>query len=186
MFWMRTFQKEVIVCLALTCTALAQTASISFEVATIKPTAAASGEQLSVGMSRDPARVSYSGVTLKNLVSQAYRVKDYQVTGPDWLDSDRFDLNAKIPDGGDIRQVPAMLQTLLVERFKLTLRRDKKVMPAYALVVAKNGSKLTKTEESSGDLRMMIGSKGRQVSGKVTMTAFSGALSTWMAARSWT
>ena len=49
-----------------------------------------------VAVYRNPGRVSYSYVSSQNLVSQAYRVKNFQISGPDWLDSVRFDIETKL------------------------------------------------------------------------------------------
>jgi uncharacterized protein (TIGR03435 family) len=65
------------------------------------------------------------------------------VQGPDWMAQQRFEIQAKIPDGASQDQVPEMLQALLAERFKLAIHRDKKDLPVYALIVGKNGPKLT-------------------------------------------
>jgi uncharacterized protein (TIGR03435 family) len=72
-----------------------------------------------------------------------------------------------------------MLKTLLAERFKLKLHKDKKVMPTYALLVAKGGPKLEKSTEE-GRLRMMMGPKGRQMSGSTTMENLANTLSNFM------
>jgi uncharacterized protein (TIGR03435 family) len=76
------------------------------------------------------------------LVVRAYGVKNYQVSGPAWMDSDRFDVNAKIPAGATQDQFRLMLQKLLADRFHMTVHRENKEMPVYALVVGKNGHKL--------------------------------------------
>jgi uncharacterized protein (TIGR03435 family) len=94
----------------------------------------------------DPGMVNYTNVTLKMLVSTAYNVKEYQVSGPDWFDSLGFDVMAKLPSGAPRSQVPAMLQTLLAERFKLTLHRETKDLPVYALIVGKGGPKLKEVD----------------------------------------
>jgi uncharacterized protein (TIGR03435 family) len=62
------------------------------------------------------------------------------------LNSARFDILAKIPDGAPRDQVPLMWQTLLVERFKLQIHRETKELPMYALVVGKNGPKMKESE----------------------------------------
>jgi len=80
---------------------------------------------------------------LADLIRIAYRVKAYQVQGPDWMAQQRFEIQAKIPEGVPEDKVPEMLQALLADRFKLTIHRDKKELPVYALIVGKNGSKLT-------------------------------------------
>ena len=72
----------------------------------------------------------------------AYGVKGFQISGPGWLDSERYDIVAKLPRGATKAEFMAMLQNLLAERFKLTLHREKKDLPMYALVVGKNGPKL--------------------------------------------
>ena len=82
-------------------------------------------------------------------MQNAYSVKDYQVTCPAWMDEQRFDISAKLPDGATKDQAPEMLQNLLKERFKVTLHREKKDHPIYALVAGKNGPKLKPAEVSA-------------------------------------
>jgi uncharacterized protein (TIGR03435 family) len=70
-------------------------------------------------------------------------VKRSQISGaPNWLDSVRFDIVAKVPEGATKEQAKVMLQNLLAERFKLTLHRETKELPVYALVVGAKGPKL--------------------------------------------
>jgi len=125
--------------------AMAQTAA--FEVASVKPAAPLDrGQILSgeahVGMKIDAARVDIGSMSLADLIRVAYRVKPYQISGPDWMASERFDVLAKMPEGATSDQVPEMLQALLAERFKLTVHRESKEHAVYALVVGKNGPKL--------------------------------------------
>jgi uncharacterized protein (TIGR03435 family) len=125
--------------------AMAQTAA--FEVASVKPAAPLDrGQILSgeahVGMKIDAARVDIGSMSLADLIRVAYRVKPYQISGPDWMASERFDVLAKMPEGANREQVPEMLQALLAERFKLTVHRESKEHAVYALVVGKNGPKL--------------------------------------------
>ena len=131
------------------CAALAQTTETSptFEVASVKPAAPITGNFISVGMrggpgTPDPGQITYTNVTVKNVLTQAYGVKSFQISGPGWLDSERFDIVAKLPRGATKAEFRAMLQNLLAERFKLTLHREKKDLPMYALVVGRNGPKL--------------------------------------------
>lgn len=89
-------------------------------------------------------RCELRGYTLKALVKMAYGLQDYQLTGgPKWFDSDRYDIDAKLPAGGSARQVPQMMQALLADRFQLAIHREIRTVSAYALVVDKNGPKLT-------------------------------------------
>jgi uncharacterized protein (TIGR03435 family) len=84
----------------------------------------------------------FTNVPLRQLIEQAYRVKPFQLTGPDWLSNVRFDIVAKYPAGTANEQLTLMLQTLLAERFHLAIHRESREMSAYALMVAKNGPKL--------------------------------------------
>src|ERR1039457_1427543 len=130
------------------CAAFGQTAenSPSFEVASVKPAAPIVGNRIQVMMrggpgSPDPGQITYSNVTVKNVVMNAYGVKGFQISGPGWLDSERYDIVAKLPRGATKAEFMAMLQNLLAERFKLTPHRKKKALPMYAVVVEKKGRK---------------------------------------------
>lgn len=90
----------------------------------------------------DPGLVVYKNLRLKDLLLTAYGVKDYQVDGPDWLDSERYDVVAKVAPGANTDEFAVMLRNLLMERFKLALHHESKQLPLYDLVVAKNGPKL--------------------------------------------
>jgi len=114
-----------------------------FEVASIKPaTVAPTGAQVHVGVQIDGAQVHCSYLSVRDYIRIAYRVKEHQVIGPDWLASERFDIHAKLPAGATRDQVPEMLQTLLEERFQIKMHRDSKEFPVYGVVVGKGGLKL--------------------------------------------
>jgi uncharacterized protein (TIGR03435 family) len=119
---------------------------LAFEVATIKPALPIQEQALSgkmhIGVNMDGARVDIGGMTLKDLIGIAYKLKPHQISGPDWMSVDRFDIMGKIPDGVSKDKMPEMLQTLLADRFKLTFHREDKETAVYALVVGKNGPKL--------------------------------------------
>ena len=126
----------------------------AFEVASIKPSAPLTGNggPRFMGMtggpgSRDPGRFTCSNCSLSMLVTQAYDIQRYQLTGPSWLDTERFDITAKVPEGATKEQFRLMQQDLLAERFKLTLHHEKKEMPLYELVIGKNGPKLKESAE---------------------------------------
>lgn len=121
---------------------------LQFEVASIKPTAPLNGGAVEIGTKTDPGRVTYNGVPLTLLIMNAYKVKRYQITGgPDWLNSERFDIVAKLPEGAKQDQVPEMLQSLLEDRFGLKLHHDTKELPLYELTVAKGGPKIKASAE---------------------------------------
>jgi uncharacterized protein (TIGR03435 family) len=122
-------------------------ATLAFEVATIKPAAPIDrakilSGQMHIGMKVDGARVDIGYFTLADLIRAAYSIKQYQLEGPGWMNEQRWDVQAKLPEGATKEQVPQMLQSLLADRFKLEVRRGTAEHPVYALVVGKNGSKL--------------------------------------------
>ena len=98
--------------------------------------------KIHVGMIVDGALVDIGTMSLADLIPAAFRVKPYQLNGPDWLGQNRFDIRGKIPDGVSKDQVPEMLQALLADRFKLAYHRETREHPIYALVVAKGGPKM--------------------------------------------
>jgi len=121
-------------------------APLAFEVATIKPARPLQEQVMSgkmhVGEKIDGARVDYGAMSLSDLIEKAYKVKSFQISGPAWLKTERFDILAKIPEGATKDQVPEMLQALLADRFKMTIRKETREHSIYALVVAKDGPKL--------------------------------------------
>jgi uncharacterized protein (TIGR03435 family) len=149
---------RVILFSALACAAWAQTpdSQVVFEVASIKPAPPSNGQRMFFGAkggpgSQDPGRYSAENYTLLDLLVNAYGVDRYQVTGPDWLGSERFNIMAKVPEGATKEQFKLMLQNLLAERFQLTLHRDKKEMQVYELVVAKSGPKMKEAAPEPAD-----------------------------------
>ena len=85
----------------------------------------------------DGAQLHYAGFPFREYVSRAYRVRVSQVIGPDWMASERFDIDAKLPAGTTPAQIPEMLQALLSDRFALKQHREQKEMPMYALTLGK-------------------------------------------------
>src|SRR5215471_890178 len=108
----------------------------AFDVASIKR---ASPDARGYSIRPLPGRLVAENVTLRLLIAEAYHVYDFQISGPKWIDADRYDLEAKID--GDVThtraQLRGMLQRLLTDRFALLVRRESKNMPIYALEVGK-------------------------------------------------
>jgi uncharacterized protein (TIGR03435 family) len=125
----------------------------SFEVASIKPSDPNPSNTMWIGMSADRAMVTYTNITLKDCIRAAYRMRDFQIIGPDWIARTRFEITAKLAAGASPDQIPEMLQTLLAERFKLTLRREMKEQSVYALTVGPGGPRL-KSSEMKADKRL--------------------------------
>ncbi len=175
--------RTVLLTAALALSALAQTPPPpTFEVASIKPTQQSQmlSGRIMVRMSTDAGRVTYSNVALRNIITTAFRIKDHQLTAPDWVNTTRFDINAKIPDGVNKEQVPEMLQALLAERFHLQFHKEEKTAPVYALIQAKGGIKLAKADAAAQEqkgTRMMMSPKGRRMTGNITMDTFANTIS---------
>lgn len=171
----------------------------TFEVASVKPTAldiaklaaqVQSGEMPRMGPRVDGARAEYIFMALKDLISLAYKVKPYQITGPDWMASQRFDIIAKLPDGASKDDVPMMLQALLADRFKLALHRENKEGPVLALVVGKGGPKMKESAEAPKpiDANAPLAPGERQMDGldgpmRVTVNAKTGSSTMNMGAK---
>ncbi|MEO8372826.1 MAG: TIGR03435 family protein [Candidatus Solibacter sp.] len=117
-----------------------------FDVASVKRATPPPGQSGNSSMQLAAGRVTMTNVSLKKLLYEAYQVKDYQISGPDWLASEIFDITATIPNGATRDGVLVMIQNLLAERFKVTLHREPKEMPVYALLVDKANSKLKEVE----------------------------------------
>lgn len=132
-----------------------QPARLEFEVASVKPAAPPSGGRGAFIGSRggpgtdDPGRISYTGFPLQALITAAYQIKAYQLSGPAFMNDfeSRFDIVAKIPAGATKDDVRVMLQNLLVDRFKMTLHHETKELPLYELTVGKNGPKMKASVE---------------------------------------
>jgi|SRR5579872_1003367 len=131
---------------------------LTFEVASIKPfvphapdTRQGKGSSGPLGPgTMDPGRIHYRAIRLKDLVINAYSVKDFQIVGPNWLNDDettRFTIEATMPPDTTKEQLRVMLQSMLADRFKLRIHRETRDLPKYSLVVSKNGPKMKETAE---------------------------------------
>jgi uncharacterized protein (TIGR03435 family) len=100
--------------------------SPTFEVASVKPANNPSdGTMWAKGGpgTEDPTRIDYHNVSLGNLICRAYCV-GYQLTGPDWLNTERFDIAATVAPGATRDQFSLMMRNLLIDRFKLQVHHD--------------------------------------------------------------
>jgi uncharacterized protein (TIGR03435 family) len=122
----------------------------AFEVASIRPNISGDGHNVTGGTNiarnEDGVKLEVRNTSLLTCLQRAYGVKAYQISGPDWLDSARFDIAARSSMPVSKDQVLIMWQALLEDRFQLKLHRETVVRPVYALVVAKNGPKIHPAE----------------------------------------
>jgi bla regulator protein BlaR1 len=149
---------------------------LTFEVASVKPAAPDADER---SVSHSPgARLVTSNATLKQLILLAYQLMPFQFSGgPNWVGSDGFDIEAKAANPKATQeQFRQMIQTLLEDRFQLKVHFTTKELPVYALVVDKNGSKLTKAKDDNAEVSMRNG-RGEMTGVKATMAMFASSLS---------
>jgi uncharacterized protein (TIGR03435 family) len=116
----------------------------TFDVASIKKAEPLSIDlvrsgKMKIGMVIDAAQVNINSMSIAEMLRAAYKVKSFQVSGPDWMAQERWNIVAKMPAGASRDQVPEMLQALLADRFKLALHHSTTEQAVYALVVTKSG-----------------------------------------------
>jgi uncharacterized protein (TIGR03435 family) len=158
-----------------------KTAAPAFEVAAIKPNAS-NDHRMSIQMGGG-GEIIMSNFTLRRLIMFAYDVKGYSLSGPDFMDTVSFDVNAKPPANSARDQIKPMMQALLAERFKLQIHRETKTLTGYALLIAKGGLKIKQVQASDGpdgggqQMRMGIGQLTAQ---KIDMKALADLLANQM------
>jgi uncharacterized protein (TIGR03435 family) len=138
---MRITRLTAVALALLTMTALAQTPA--FEVASVKANGSG-GHDIFINVLPD-GRYRAVNATMRELIRSAYGF-DYQmfqiVDGPSWIDTERFDIDAKPAQAATPEQVALMARTLLADRFKLVLRKENRESPIYTLVAARADSRL--------------------------------------------
>lgn len=127
----------------------------AFEVASIRSNKSQDSRRSSKKLQFTPdGRFVAVNLPLDAIIGIAYNVSgqsDRLSGGPDWIHSQKFDIEATVDKGAvpagspatiRVQQMRLMLQALLADRFKLAIRREMTERPVYALVVAENGPKL--------------------------------------------
>jgi uncharacterized protein (TIGR03435 family) len=143
-------------------------AQAGFDVASVRPNPDRSDPSFSV----NPGGLIYARVSLSDCIEAAYGVKPYQITGPEWVRRENFDITAKVEGDHNKDEIMRMLQMLLADRFKLALHHEQKELPVYALVPGKNGAKLRRSE---GDGQFSMGPAAGGIGfQKTSMPEFAG------------
>lgn len=131
--------------------------SPQFEVASIKPAGQLSPDVV-LGLRADGAQVHISWASIKDFIYIGYHIRRYQISGPDWLGGDKFDLAAKIPEGTSQRTIAEMMQNLLKDRFALKTHWDKKELSVYTLELAKPAPDLIEATAPEKEVFFPMGS----------------------------
>ncbi len=166
---------------------IAQAPPPSFEAATVRVAPKPPRRGGLVALDADPAMLRYSNITLRNLIAMAYNFDSRLILGgPAWLDSEFYELAAKLPPQTPKDRVPLMLRTLLAERFNLTVHREAREQSVYFyfLVAGKNGPKLkAAVPAETGDVQTVRGDRppvqifsGGIVGHAMPITTFAAAL----------
>jgi uncharacterized protein (TIGR03435 family) len=165
----------------------AQQKPLTFEVASVKPSA--SQDMRTMRSQVSGGRVTFTTVPLILLVAQAYNIpfQSMRLTGlPEWARRENFDIEAKAADelfppdlDSNERKIRmrSLMQSLLADRFKMTIHREAKDMAFYAVLVGKGGPKMPKAaieekdcvEDPKGDqipCHRFIGGMGRGLHAK--------------------
>ena len=136
----------------------AQSSRPAFEVASIKRNTSAEGN---TRIADQPGgRFIASRTALRRLIQFAYRGNQEFLGGPDWIDSDRWDIQAKaaegevplrtgLPDLSVPDTIALMVQSLLEDRFKLKVHTETRQLPVYELLVTKGGPKIKLSEDQT-------------------------------------
>jgi uncharacterized protein (TIGR03435 family) len=167
----------------------------TFDVATIRPTRSAE-----LWTNRSPRELQMFAVTVRYLMEQAWNIpwtngsKDRIRGGPSWIDSDHFDLDAKVapetataleqmPEQQRRTQMNLRLQSLLADRLKLKLHFETRQEPVFAITVAKNGPELRPTAPNPEGAQHAQGISVRYTGQAAQMTAKAvtlGDLANWL------
>ena len=160
-------------------------ARLTFEVASIKPSNPAT---LNLFTGMEPSgRYRAEDITVKDLIGSAYGHKLFEVSGgPDWIGMARYHIVAKSEES--LNEDPHLsrserqafydrqryrLRSLLADRFHLKFHMRPKDMPAYVLVVDKNGLKLPLAKESDGPMNQLMVGSGQFIAHGVTLSQFA-------------
>jgi uncharacterized protein (TIGR03435 family) len=122
----------------------AQDPTPAFEAVSVKVLPPGNG--IPRGCKPDPAILHCTSATLRMLLLGAYRVKFFQVEGPEWIDAENYEVTAKIPEGASPDKLQAMMRTMLAQRFAVKVRQESRTVAGYELTIAKGGPKLTEAE----------------------------------------
>jgi uncharacterized protein (TIGR03435 family) len=160
--------------------ALAQMAH--FEVASIKPSLPG-GRGYSIIPSAG-GRLNMKNMTLKRMLSAAYHVQDFQISGgPKWLETDPYDVLAKAEGNQNLteRQLLDLVKPLLADQFQVAFHWEAKQLPRYSLVVGKGGSKL-KEVPADGEPQLNIRARKLITGHRAPLSQFTEVLS-WVMGR---
>ncbi len=156
----------------------------AFEMADVHVSPRSNNPSVRGGMVR-AGQYELRTATMLDLISRAFEINSANIAGgPSWIETDRFDVIAKVPAGTPPESLKLMLQTLLADRFKLVVHNDNKAMTAYLLTAGKHpllkqsdGAGPGGCEPQESDYSPVI--NGSFLCHHVTVAEFAQALENW-------
>jgi uncharacterized protein (TIGR03435 family) len=129
-----------------------QTRELQFDVATIRPAGTFNSQDLlsgkvSLGVAVKGNQVTIRYSTIRDLAVLAWEVKAFDVTAPEWMGQQRFDITALLPEGATQKDMPQLLRSLLRDRFHMVAHKESKDTDVYALLEARGGHKMKPSPE---------------------------------------
>jgi uncharacterized protein (TIGR03435 family) len=153
---------------------------LQFEVASVRPVATlvGAGAQTPANAQVNPRQVRLTYLTMRDFITRAYRVRAYQVIGPEWIVTDRYDIIATLPEGATTAQVPEMMQSLLEDRFGLKVHNSQKEFTVYTLSRNKRPFTLTEVQPRDSDNQVATTgvNQGRSSPGGLALNLARGGL----------
>jgi uncharacterized protein (TIGR03435 family) len=141
----RSFLFGTVFCLMFASVALGEptTPRLTFDVASIKPSQSVAGALFGIKPLPGGSGYTAQNVPVKLMIALMYKVPMRQILGgPDWINSDRFDIEARADHPYSVDDLHVMFQNLLADRFNLKFHKETKEGAVYALSVDKSGLKM--------------------------------------------
>jgi uncharacterized protein (TIGR03435 family) len=107
-----------------------------------------------------PGSLTMRNVNMRMMVAWAWNIQRPKVSGPDWIDGPRYDIQAKAGLPAKVDEMRLMMQELLAERFKLEWRRETRQMEVLAVIVSKSGHKMKESAITEGPAQPSQGPDG--------------------------
>jgi len=124
-----------------------------FDVASVRPNLTGVNRSSISGSDGSGGRITLENVSLKECIFFAFDIpwgRDYELSGPGWLDEEKFDIAATFPPATSRDRIHEMMRTLLADRFRLKTRYENRRLEAYVLVLGKRGPKLQPGSTTDG------------------------------------
>src|SRR5262249_18026828 len=123
-----------------------------------------------------PTGLDGHNLSLASLIGSAYSLRGYQLSGPAWIETEKFDLAAKTSAPVSPEQLWTLVQGVLVDRFHLATHREDKTLDGYQLIVAKTGLKVHEVARDPGPVKQRAHTNHNLTLKQVAMTDLASAM----------